>query len=63
MHATLGGFTDFEVLIAAQRDSGVYPATVIESPAGQADGEFRLPMAAGELDALVDRMRPWIPTR
>jgi hypothetical protein len=57
MHITSGGFTDFEVLIATQRAGGVYPATVIESPAGQADGEFRLPMAAGELESLVDRMR------
>jgi hypothetical protein len=57
MHITSGGFTDFEVLIAARRADGVYPVTVIESPAGQADGEFRLPIAAQDLETLLERMR------
>jgi hypothetical protein len=53
MHATAGGFSDFEVLVAAQRAGGVYPVTVIESPAGQAEGEFRPPMPAQELEVLL----------
>jgi hypothetical protein len=57
MHVTAGGYSDFEVLIAAQRTGAVYPVTVIESPAGQAEGEFRLPMPARELEALVERIR------
>jgi hypothetical protein len=57
MSALSRGYADLEVLIATERGDGVYPVTVIESPAGQADGEFRPPMPGQELEALVDRMR------
>lgn len=56
MSALSGGFDDFEVLIAADRGDRVYPVTVIESPAGQADGEFALPISVQELEAATERM-------
>jgi hypothetical protein len=57
MSALSGGFDDFDVLIAADRGDRVYPVTVFKSPAGQADGEFVLPMSDQELEAAMERMQ------
>ncbi len=57
MSVLSGGFDDFEVLIAAEKGDGVYPVTVIESPAGQANGEFLLPMSQEELQAAIASMQ------
>ncbi|MEJ2555785.1 MAG: CHAT domain-containing protein [Anaerolineae bacterium] len=57
MSALSGRFDDFEILIAADRGDRVYPVTVLESPAGQADGKFVLPMSDQELEAAMGSMQ------
>jgi hypothetical protein len=57
MSALSEGFEDFELHIGAERGDGAYPVTVIESSAGQAEGEFRVPMSVQELRAALDGMQ------
>jgi len=55
--ATLPGeFDDFEIHINADRGDGIYPVNVVESAAGQAQGEFVLPMSEQQLEAGLERI-------
>ena len=46
----------FDLRIFRAAPGQAYPISVLDSPAGQCDAEFRLPYEAGELDELVERL-------
>jgi tetratricopeptide (TPR) repeat protein len=49
-------YRTFDLRIFRARDGHVYPVSVLDSPAGQCDAEFRPPFTQAELDQLVTRM-------
>jgi hypothetical protein len=57
MSALSEEFEDFEVHIAERREDWVYPVSVFKSPAGQAVGEFELPLSDEELETAIARMQ------
>ena len=49
-------YRTFDLRIFRAQDGHVYPVSVLDSPAGQCDTEFGLPLTQAELDGLVSRM-------
>jgi len=49
-------YRTFDLRIFRAQDGHTYPISVLDSPAGQCDAEFRLPFTQAELDGLLTRM-------
>jgi tetratricopeptide (TPR) repeat protein len=49
-------YLTFDLRIFGAQDVEVYPVSVLDSPAGQFDAEFRLPLTQAELDELISLM-------
>ncbi len=49
-------YRTFDLRVFRSESDRTYPVSVLDSPAGQCDAEFRLPFTQAELDGLIARM-------